>query len=126
MQIRHPSSITRLIYLVPVTRAKLNRNALAHSIHDSIDRPLLPLVARREVRRDSRLVEADTLLHRLDVLGVVLVGVDLWVVVPNPAGVLGLCETGVELHLGPVGDLEELGVGEAHFLGAGVADETVD
>jgi hypothetical protein len=55
----------------------------------------------------------------------VLVGVDLWVVVPDPARVLGLCEARVQLDLGPVGDLEELGVGEAHFLGAGVADEAM-
>ena len=54
-----------------------------------------------------------------------LVSVDLWVVVPDPAGVLGLRETRVKLDLGLVGDLKELGVGEAHLLGAGVADEAV-
>ena len=113
------------IYLVPVTRSQLNRHSPAHAVHDLINRPRLPLVARRIVGWDSTLVEADALLHRLDVLGVVLVSVDLWVVVPDPAGVLGLRETRVELDLGPVGDLEELGVGETHLLGAGIADEAM-
>lgn len=122
----HASLPSRSKRLVPVTRSQFNRHPLPHAVHNLINRPRLPLVAWREVGRNSALVEADALLHRLDVLGVVLVGVDLWVVVPDPARVLGLCETRVELDFAPVGFLQELGVGEAHFLGAGVADEAGD
>jgi hypothetical protein len=111
--------------LIPVTRPQLNGNLPAHAVHDLVNRPRLPLVTRRVVGRDSALVEADALLHRLDVLGVVLVGVDLWVVVPDPARVLGLRQARVQLDLGPVGFLQQFGVGEAHLLGAGVADEAV-
>lgn len=42
---------------------------------------------------------------------------------PHPLGELGGGAAGVKLDFGPVGLLEELGVGEAEFLGAGVAGE---
>jgi hypothetical protein len=45
-------------------------------------------------------------------------------VAPHPLGQLGRGAAGVELDLVPVGVLKELGVGEAEFLGARVADET--
>lgn len=42
---------------------------------------------------------------------------------PDPFGELGCGAARVELDFVPVGVLEELGVREAEFLGAGVSDE---
>lgn len=44
---------------------------------------------------------------------------------PDPFGELGLRAARVEFDFVPVCVLEEFGVGEAEFLGTGVADETV-
>lgn len=127
---RAPSSFSSFLshassYLIPVTRAQVHADTLPHAVHNVVNAPWLPLIARREVGLDPGLVEWNALLHRLHVFGVVLVGVHLWVVVPDPARVLGLRQTRVELDLGPVGFLQELGVGETELLGAGVAEEAV-
>ena len=45
---------------------------------------------------------------------------------PDPFGQAGRRLAWVDLDLGPVGFLEELGVGEADFLGAGGAGESVE
>ena len=44
---------------------------------------------------------------------------------PDPFGQAGRRLAWVDLDLGPVGFLEELGVGEADFLGAGGAGESI-
>jgi len=109
--------------LIPISRSQIHTNPLPHTIHNMINIPRLPLIPRRIVGLDPGLIKGNTFLHRLHVLGVVLVGVHLWVMVPDPARVLGLREAWVQLHFAPVGFLQELGVGEADFLGAGVAEE---
>jgi len=113
------------MHSVPVAWSKVDRDVIAHAVHDPVNGPRLVLVAWRVVRWDARLVEANVLVHGLDVLGVVLVGVWFRVVLPHPLRVLRLRATRVELDLGPVGVLKELGIGEANLLGAGVADETM-
>ena len=43
---------------------------------------------------------------------------------PDPLGEFGLRAARVEFDFVPVGVLKEFGVGEAEFLGAGIADES--
>jgi hypothetical protein len=111
---------------LPVSRPKINRLTSPHIVHNLLDAPGLVLVARRVVGLERSLVlHVDALLHALGALVVVLICVCLRVVRPHPLGQLGLRAARVELDFVPVGVLEKLGVGEAEFLGAGVADETV-
>lgn len=111
--------------LIPVARAKLERLACSHVVHDLLNVPWLVAVAGGVVGGHTLVVfESDVLLHAVDNVVVVLVGVVFGVVAPDPAWELGGCAAGVQLDLFPVGFLEELGVAEAELLSTGVADES--
>lgn len=111
--------------LLPLSRPKVNRNALVHAVHDIINGPRLILVSRREVGWYVRFVKLDALVHVVDILLVVLISIWFGVVAPDPFGELGLCTSRIEFDLVPVRLLEKLCVGEAELLSAGVSDEAV-
>lgn len=104
--------VTAIVYsllrthLIPVALSKINRYAMAHILHNLLNRPRLIFVARREVRGDITLVKGNALVHRLDILGVVLIRVDLRVMLPHPLRVLGLSSARVDLDLIPIGVLQ--------------------
>lgn len=115
------------VRLLPVTRAQFHWPTRTHVIHDLLDTPGLVLVALGVVGLELVLIlHVDALFETLCALLVVLVCVRLGIVAPYPLGQLRGGTTRVKLDLVPVGVLEELGIGEAEFLGAGVADETAD
>ena len=119
---RFPAS--QNLRLIPVARAQVKWLTCPHVFHDLLDVPWLVLVSWRVVWLNAVIIlEANALVHGLDSLLIVLVGVSLWVVAPDPLGKLWSSTTRVELDLLPVRLLEKLSIGEAELLGAGVADE---
>ena len=62
----------------------------------------------------------------LNTLLMIVVRVSLSIVLPDPFRQARRGFARVDLNLGPVGLLEQLGVGEADFLGAGCAGESVE
>ena len=95
-----------LTHLIPITLSKINRYTMTHILHNLLNRPRLILVARREIWWDITLVKRNALVHRLDILGVILIRVDLRVMLPHPLRVLGLSSARVDLDLVPIGVLQ--------------------
>lgn len=111
-------------YLLPVTRTKINSIASSHVIHNLLDAPGLILVALWIIGFKLVFIpHVDALAEGLGALIVVFIRIGFRVMGPHPLGQFGGCTPGVDLDLVPVGVLEQLGIGEAEFLRARIANE---
>jgi len=119
---RSPSSPSK-----PLPSPQINLSPRLQILHNLINAPRLKLVPLRIVRRDTLVIlHPDTILKVLNTLLIILVRKPLGVVFPDPFGQARRGLARVDFDLSPVGLLEELGVGEADFLGAGGAGESVE
>jgi len=111
----------------PLPIPQINLPPLLQIRHDLINAPRLKLVTPRVIRRDALVVlHPDTILEVLDTLLVIIMRVHFGVVLPDPFRQARRRLARVNSDLSPVGFLEQLGVGEADFLGAGGAGESVE
>ena len=111
---------------LPVPWTQINGLSGPHILHDILNTPGLVLVPARIVRLKRILIpHVHALLQTLCRFLVVFVRVGFRVVRPDPFGQFRGCTAGVELDFVPVGVLQELGVGEAEFLGTGVSNESL-
>jgi hypothetical protein len=117
-----PSTLSK-----PLPIPQINLPPFLQISHNLINAPRLKLIPFRIIRRNTLVVlHPNTILEVLDTLLVVAMRVPFGVVLPDPLGQARRRLAWVDFDLSPVGFLQQLGVGEADFLGAGGAGESVE
>lgn len=109
----------------PFSSTHINLLPLLKVIHNIVNAPRFELIALRIIRRNALIFfQFDPVLDILHALLIVLMRIPFGIMLPDPFWQARRRLSRVDLDLGPVCLLQQLGVGEADLLSAGRAGES--